>query len=100
MRPDNEAIARAEFERFLRARDMAKSDEELRGKLWDAFRWAWRPLPSTQLQVVLDGPPSHLSGRFIELVDAEGRSVRAGHWVERPNGTWALQLGGLGQKPE
>jgi hypothetical protein len=29
------------------------------------------------LDIVFDGPPSHESGRFVEVEDIEGRSIRA-----------------------
>ena len=40
--------------------------------------------------VVLDGPPGPVPGRFVELEDAEGRSVAVAHWVERPDRLWSL----------
>lgn len=43
------------------------------------------------LDVVFDGPPSHESGRFVE-VEVDGRSVSAGEWVDRGDGYWALRL--------
>lgn len=44
------------------------------------------------IDVVFDGPPSHESGRFVEVEDANGRSIRAGEWVQRADGYWALRL--------
>ncbi len=47
----------------------------------------------TQLvDIVFDGPPSHESGRFVEVEDMQGASVKVGEWLERPNGFWALRL--------
>ena len=43
------------------------------------------------LDVVFDGPPSHEGGRFVEC-EANGRSVRAGEWIDRGDGYWALRL--------
>lgn len=43
-----------------------------------------------KIDVVFDGPPSHESGRFVE-VEHEGRSINAGEWVER-DGLWYLQI--------
>lgn len=43
--------------------------------------------------VVFDGPPSHESGRFIEVVDEENRGVRidsSQSWRQRPDGHWTL----------
>lgn len=42
--------------------------------------------------IVFDGPPGHEGGRFVEVENEHGESVRVGRWVERPNGYWALQL--------
>ena len=41
------------------------------------------------LFVILDGPPSHESGRFVEVEDASGKSVCVGV-EQRPDGLWAL----------
>lgn len=32
--------------------------------------------------VVFDGPPSHISGRFVEVETAEGKSVSVGEWKQ------------------
>lgn len=42
--------------------------------------------------VVFDGPPSHESGRFVELENEAGRSISAGEWIDRGDGFWALRL--------
>jgi hypothetical protein len=44
------------------------------------------------VDVVFDGPPSHESGRFIECEDARGHGIRAGEWIDRGNGYWALRI--------
>ena len=44
------------------------------------------------IDVVFDGPPSHESGRFVEVEDPNGASVSAGEWIDRGNGLWALRL--------
>ena len=45
------------------------------------------------LYVILDGPIGHESGRFLEVEDQDGRSVRVGcaeeRWVGRES-TWAV----------
>lgn len=46
--------------------------------------------PHTALHFVFDGPPSHESGRFVEVETPEGRSVNAGEWRERKDGLWEL----------
>lgn len=42
------------------------------------------------LYVVFDGPPGPESGRFVEVEDAQGRSVGAIGWREREDGYWVL----------
>ncbi len=42
--------------------------------------------------IVFDGPPGHESGRFVEVEDSQGRSFKAGDWIERGDGLWALRL--------
>ena len=42
--------------------------------------------------IVFDGPPSHESGRFVEVEDSTGESVKAGDWIDRGNGLWALRI--------
>jgi hypothetical protein len=44
------------------------------------------------VDIVFDGPPSHKSGRFVEVEDQDGKSIRAGKWIHRSDGYWALQL--------
>lgn len=44
------------------------------------------------IDIVFDGPPSHESGRFVEVENADGKSIKAGEWIERPDGFWALRL--------
>lgn len=48
--------------------------------------------PSPYVDVVFDGPPSHESGRFVEVEDATGKSIRFGEWTKRSDGLWALRL--------
>lgn len=44
------------------------------------------------IDIVFDGPPSHESGRFVEVESADGQSIKFGEWVERPDGFWALRI--------
>ena len=43
------------------------------------------------IDIVFDGPPSHESGRFVEVEEA-GSSIEIGSWFKRPDGLWALRL--------
>lgn len=40
------------------------------------------------LYVIFDGPPSHESGRFVELEDASGRSVARAEWTHEEGTAW------------
>ena len=40
--------------------------------------------------IVFDGPPSHDSGRFVEVVDQYNRSGRPAEWKDRGDGFWQL----------
>jgi hypothetical protein len=44
------------------------------------------------IDIVFDGPPSHESGRFIEVEDEHGHSIKVGRWVHHDDGYWALRL--------
>jgi hypothetical protein len=48
--------------------------------------------PAPFIDIVFDGPPSHESGRFVEVEDETGKSIHVGEWVERGNGLWALRI--------
>lgn len=43
------------------------------------------------LDIVFDGPPSHESGRFVEVEDENGASVGIGKWVEDGE-YWRLRI--------
>lgn len=45
-----------------------------------------------ELDVVFDGPPGPEGGRFVEVENRVGRSVKAGEWIERRDGYWVLRL--------
>jgi len=47
---------------------------------------------SACIDIVFDGPPSHESGRFVEVEDASGKSIKVGEWVEREDGYWVLRI--------
>lgn len=43
-----------------------------------------------QLYVVFDGPPSRISGRFVEVENQHGVSVGGIDWTQGDNGLWYL----------
>lgn len=45
--------------------------------------------------VIFDGPPGPEAGRFVEVEDADGNSIRAGEWADRGDGYWSLHVGVL-----
>ncbi len=47
---------------------------------------------SKAINIIFDGPPSHKSGRFVEVETDDGKSINAGKWVERDDGLWALRI--------
>lgn len=44
------------------------------------------------IDIVFDGPPSHESGRFVEVENERGQSIKFGGWVHRLDGYWALRI--------
>lgn len=44
-----------------------------------------------ELHIVFDGPPSHESGRFVEVETSDGKSVQAGEWQQHGD-YWHLVL--------
>lgn len=48
--------------------------------------------PGDYVDIVFDGPPDHTAGRFVEVEDSTGRSIRFGHWVKRPDRMWVLRI--------
>jgi len=48
--------------------------------------------PDALIDIVFDGPPSHESGRFVEVEDADGKSIRYGEWLQRADGYWVLRI--------
>lgn len=44
------------------------------------------------VDIVFDGPPSHEAGRFVEVENEQGHSIRFGEWLQRDDGFWALRI--------
>lgn len=53
--------------------------------------------------IVFDGPPGPDSGRFVEVEDESGASIKLGEWEESKDGFWRLWISALrgeGEKPD
>jgi hypothetical protein len=44
------------------------------------------------VDIVFDGPPGPEAGRFIEVEDANGNSIRFGEWIQRKDDVWVLRI--------
>lgn len=49
-------------------------------------------MKTNHIDVVFDGPPGHVPGRFIEVENDQGASVNVGEWIQRPDGYWVLRF--------
>jgi hypothetical protein len=49
------------------------------------------------INIIFDGPPSHNSGRFVEVENDQGESISIGEWIERDDGYWSLRISSLPQ---
>lgn len=47
---------------------------------------------SSAINIVFDGPPGAVPGRFVEVEDDTGASVSVGQWINRPDDTWVLRI--------
>lgn len=44
------------------------------------------------IDILFDGPPSHKSGRFVEVENSKRQSIHAGEWIHRDDGFWVLRI--------
>lgn len=44
------------------------------------------------IDIVFDGAPGAVSGRFVEVEDPNGWSADVGTWIERSDGYWVLRI--------
>jgi len=65
----------------------------------EALRAAAAGQREETIDIVFDGPPSHESGRFVEVEDSSGRSIRFGEWIKRDDGYWVLRFTPQPAKP-
>lgn len=52
-----------------------------------------------EIDIVFDGPPGPDAGAFVEVEDMRGKSLSAGEWIDRGDGTWALRLRAEVERP-
>ena len=45
-----------------------------------------------EIDIVFDGPPSHESGRFVEVESPPGTGINFGEWIKRDDGYWVLRF--------
>ena len=50
------------------------------------------PTQSLYLDIVFDGPPGPVAGRFVEVETDRGESISLGEWVQRKDGYWVLRI--------
>lgn len=48
--------------------------------------------PKAEIAIVFDGPPAPESGRFVEVEDANGKSISVGRWEHSADGYWRLWI--------
>lgn len=51
------------------------------------------------INIIFDGPPSHESGRFVEVETDDGKSIKIGEWIQKRVGYWALRITELPDLP-
>lgn len=44
------------------------------------------------VDILFDGPPSHKSGRFVEVENSKRQSIKIGEWIHRDDGYWVLRF--------
>jgi len=44
------------------------------------------------IDIVFDGPPNAIAGRFVEVENENGAGINFGEWVHREDGYWALRF--------
>lgn len=62
------------------------------GDLREIARCVRNEARGRMIDIVFDGPPDQNQPHFIEVEDAEGRSIKTGEWIHRPDGYWALRI--------
>jgi hypothetical protein len=47
---------------------------------------------SKAINIIFDGPPSAVCGRFVEVENDQGASINVGEWRDLANGLWSLRI--------
>ena len=45
-----------------------------------------------KIRIVFDGPPGPEAGRFVEVENEQGQSIKFSEWVEGKDGYWYLEF--------
>ncbi len=51
--------------------------------------------PLHYIDVVFDGPPGPTAGRFVEVENELGASIKVGEWIKRADGFWVLRISNM-----
>lgn len=78
----------------IKIQQLENEVKHLRSELLVALGFVLDTPLSSHLDIVFDGPPGPVCGRFVEVEDNAGRSVTFGHWLQRSDGYWVLRLPG------
>lgn len=60
--------------------------------------WVDDPAQGEEIRIVFDGPPGHKSGRFVEVENVDGHSIRVGVWHKRDDELWELRIPNVGRR--
>ncbi len=82
-----------EYEQALQAEQIAQEEDDAR----QAEMAATNEQMERFIDIVFDGPPSHVTGRFVEVENDQGASINFGEWVKREDGYWVLRIPDYGR---
>lgn len=44
------------------------------------------------INIIFDGPPGPIAGRFVEVENDEGESINVGEWKQKSDNYWTLRI--------
>lgn len=56
-------------------------------------------VPEGHIDFVFDGPPGPQAGRFVEVENHKGESIKFGKWIQRDDGYWVLRCAAAPSPP-